>query len=147
MEAELWEVASSRRFLGQNARQLSQQRVSLQKRGCGEQMRDESRRLDKIMEETNQMNVETNHRKAVEWRKERGQAKYRREVEKAQRDLEHRYQNAVRFNAADERLREIELAIKRAEEEELECLTRLQNSERVRASVVQEMGALQLGTH
>lgn len=144
MEANLREICGAHRQFGQNARRAAAQGVQARKLHNGEQTRDEARKLGKILEETSHRTKELNYQKADDRRCEREQFKLERAAQKTQTERERSYANALRFNTTDEQLRELESRIQKAEQEELECLNRLKNSERVRESVVQEMQMLRL---
>lgn len=137
--AELIRACASERALHQQRRQVALQATRERKAQMGREGREESNRLQRLLERGSEQRKLEAASRAEEHRREKAQVKIRRQVDNTEKGREKKFRNAARSNELEETLAQVVGRIQQAEQEEMACITRLQNSQAVRDSLMDEI--------
>lgn len=136
--AELNRAVLAARATRRQHRQVALQATQERKAQMGRDGRVESNRLQRLLERDSDQRKVDAFARAEGHRRERAQAKLRRQVVVSEKSNEAKLRNAARTYELEETLAQVANHIKQAEEEEMACVTRLQNSQAVRDSLIDE---------
>lgn len=137
--AELIRAAEAQRAIHHERCQIAWQATYERKAQMARDRREESIRAQDLIRRASVDNKLQASSRVEDQHVERAQAKHRRQVENTQKDKEKKLRRVPRLMELEETLEQVSGRINEAEQLEMACMTRLQNSLAVQNSVMEEI--------
>mmetsp|Transcript_81958 Transcript_81958/g.228432 ORF Transcript_81958/g.228432 Transcript_81958/m.228432 type:complete len:456 (-) Transcript_81958:92-1459(-) len=138
-EQELRERAHQARLRTLAHKDVPRLRKFEENTAAGNRVREDSRRISQEVLEAHQVSVQRKASQAERLRQQRRQQRLRKELELTRSEQLRQDANLLKFAELQENLRNIDLALSSAEQDEMSAVQRLQNSQSVRAELVSHL--------
>jgi len=138
-EQALRERAREARQRASETKDVPRLRKFEENQAIGKQVRQDSKRLMAALQEVREQTLQSKAMQVEVRRQQRRQQLLRKELEGARKEQSRQDYNALKCAELQEEIQNAELAIAAAEREELSAVSRLQNSQSVRAEVLTQL--------